>query len=446
MKFKLDKNFVHQYFRIGFPMILSQLVVYLVNNLSVVMMGTISSQAISGYTCANESFSIFSMLVLGLTGGFHVYISQYYGDDNREKYNQVLRLGMKFVFVLSVAAVLFFSIFSEQFIRIFVQNDQEIIDYGVQYLRIFCWTFIPYAMNTLWSGVYQLTGRAQVTMIAGALDCLLNTLFCYILLYGKFGLPQMGIQGAALALLVARSGESLYLYWRINGKDSEFTFKEKYPPLDVKLIYNILKTSAPLIANETLFSVAYMFITKNYSYASSSLLACYTTVNNAQQLVFVITQGTSAVIGVLIGGKLGAGRLEEAKENGDKILQLTFILYALFGVVLFLLAPILPGFYSLQGELAQTATQMFRIKAFIGFGGMSMCFYNTLRIGGDTMGVFLLDGIYSCVGPLVVSYVFSHMLFINFVVLYAAIEFMQVVKCCLGYYLYRRGKWIRKLS
>ena len=105
-------QFVKKYFKLGWPIMLSQLIVIIVNNFSVSLMGSLSSKAISGYTFANESFSIFSMISLGLTGGFHIYISQYYGAGNREKYNQVLRYGMKLCLSVSSLFALSFFLFA----------------------------------------------------------------------------------------------------------------------------------------------------------------------------------------------------------------------------------------------------------------------------------------------------------------------------------------------
>lgn len=431
--------FVKTYFRLAFPMILSQLVVYLVNNFSVAMMGALSDKAISGYTIANESFSIYSMLVLGLTGGFHVYITQYYGDQNQEKYNQVLRFGMKLCFAMGLVVAAAFFIGAEPFVRIFIDDD-EIVSYAIRYLRIFCWTFIPYAINLLWSGVYQMTGRAVITFYSGVINCLTNALLCYLLI------NRIGIQGAASALLAARLAESLFLFLKMNRKESEFNFRNSYPAIKMHEIRRIFETSWPLVANEALFSVAFMFIMRNYSLVSQYHLACYTVVNNASQLVFVATQGTSAVIGVLVGGMLGAGKIQEAKDNSDRILQLTFILYAIGGIILASLARVIPGLYSLDGDLAEMAVRMLYAKSLLGFGGMTMCFYNTLRIGGDTRSVFLLDGIYSCIFPLGVSCLLTYVLHASFFWLYVCVDFMQIVKCFFGYFLLRRGKWLTKLS
>lgn len=442
---KLNLAFVKIYFRLGFPMILSQLMVYFTNNFSVALMGTLSSDAISGFTAANESFSIVSMLVLGLTGGFHIFISQYYGDKNKEKFNQVLRYGTKLSMALGLGCAVFFCLIAKPFVTVFAKNE-TIVNYGVSYLTICAWTFIPYSLNTLWGGVYQMTGRAHITFISGAINCLTNLLFCYVLLPGRLGIAPMGIKGAATALLLARSCESAFLLIMLNRKGSEFQFREKYRGLEGCEAIRIFKTSWLLVANELLFSIAYMIIAKNYGHVSDRDLACYTVAKEASQLVFVFTQGVSAVIGVLVGGELGAGNLGRAKANSDCILKLTFILYGIGGIILASLSPMIPKWYSLTGDMAALATKMLLVKSVIFFSGMTMCFYNTLRVGGDTTAVFLLDGCFSLVFPMGISCLCTYIFKTGFLTLYIAVESMAILKMCLAIFFYRRGRWLRQLS
>lgn len=441
----LNLDFVKTYFRLGFPMILSQLMVYITNNFSVALMGTLSSDAISGYTAANEAFQIVSMVVLGLTGGFHIYIAQYYGDNNKVKYNQVLRFGTKLSLGLGLGCALFFTVIAKPFVLLFVR-DPIIVEYGVAYLSIFAWTFVPYSLNTLWSGAYQMTGRAHITFISGAVNCLANLFFCYILLLGRFGVSPMGIRGAAVALMIARSCESIFLFIMMNRKNSEFKFREKYDSMKTGEIGNIFKTSWLLVANELLYSIAFMFIAKNYGYVSDRSLGCWTVAKEASLLVFVFTQGIGAVIGVLVGGELGAGNLEKAKANSRCVLKLTLILYVIGGMILASLSPFIPAWYGMERDLAALTTKMLLVKAVFCIGGITTFFYNTLRVGGDTKSVFLMDGVFSIVVVLGVSSLCTYVCHTDFLTLYIAVEGMNILKWCLCYTLYRRGKWLKQLS
>lgn len=446
MEEKIEINFVKLFFRLSLPVILSELILLLANNVSMAMLGSLSEKAIGGFSVANEAFNIYSMLILGLVGGIHVYIAQFYGSSNREKYNQVLRFGIKMAFGAGLIFNVALFVFAEPFTKLFV-SDAETISYAIPYIRIFSLTFIPYAVNLVCSGSYSIIGKAKVALMSGGLNCLMNLGFCWLLIYGKLFFPKMGIEGAAVALLIARLAESAFLFYVMNRQDSIFRLTQAFPSIHAKDQKRILGTSLPLIFNEALFSIAFMFIFLNYSYTGEKFLPCVTIVTMVCKLVFVPATGSSAAIGVLVGGKLGSNKLDEAKVNATKIIRMCLSIVIMGCFVIAILSPIIPHFFSLEGELYDMAVKMLLVKAGCSLlGGITMVFYNILRVGGDTKSVFILDGCFSCCGPLVMSVLFSRVFHAPFLWLFFAVEFMNVIKTCLGFYFFKRGKWIAKLS
>ncbi len=439
---KTDKAFIKKYFKYGWPIILSQMIIIAANNLSVSLMGGISENAISGYTLANESFTIFSMIALGLTGGFHVFISQYYGVQNRTKYNQVLRYGMKFCGVVSIIFAGGFFIFAQEFIKIFAK-DELIIQYGKEYLQVFCWTFIPYMLNLLWSETYSFIGQAKVTMISGTANSVLTIILCYIFLQKM----NLGIMGAALALLIGRLAESVFLIYMLNREGSEFKFSGTYPSLNREEKIQIISTSFPLILNEGVFSVAMLFVMKNYSYVSEAKLACLTVINNISQLFFIGNKGAGPCIGVMVGGELGKGNFAEAQENAKKTYWMAVACCAFGAVAMFICSPFIPTMFHLNGELADLCYKMILVKCITGvLGGNTMVFYNILRVGAATKEVFYQDGLFTVCGPLVTSYLCARVFKVDFLTMFIVQDSMQIVKTLVGYYFYKKGHWIKKIA
>ena len=447
LKTKLNKEFIEKFFKLSWPLILSQLIVLLVNNFSIAMMGTLSDKAISGYSVASEAFSIYSMVILGLTGGFHVYIAQYYGDKNKPKYNETFRFCLVLCFITGLLFTGYLMIFTEQFVNIFIKEEAEIIHYAVSYLRIFALTFVPYAMNLLFSGSYSIIGRGHITMLAGTINCILNLVFCYLLIFGNLGFPTLGIQGAAWALVIARTGEMIFLLIIINLPQSDFKLTTKYEKLTGEEKTNIIKTSMPLIFNEILFSIALMFVFINYGLVGEQYFGCLSIVNNVTHLIFVLWSGASTVIGVMIGGELGANRIENAKVNAAKIIKTCIYMHAICCVGIAIFSPFIPRFFSLEGAMYDMAVKMLWVKASVAWLGTStMTFYNTLRIGGDTKSVFILDGVFTCCGPFLMSMIFARVFQVSFLTLYIVVESMNVFKALLGFYFLQKEKWIHKLS
>ncbi|MBQ1877402.1 MAG: hypothetical protein II161_01180, partial [Erysipelotrichaceae bacterium] len=228
---------------------------------------------------------------------------------------------------------------------------------------------------------------------------------------------------------------------------SPFAFRGHYGKLAGSEVTEIVGRSIPLVVNEAAFSLAYFFMMRNYGLVSQSSVACLAVANNVSQLFFIGNKAGGPVIGVTVGGELGKGNYTDARNNALKTYLTCFALVACGGALMFLAAPVIPGFFHLEGELAQLCIRMLRMKAVIGaFGGNTMIFYNILRIGGATREVFIQDGLFSLLGPMLVSFIFSHFIPVSFLQLYIIVESMQIVKTGLGYYFFRKGTWLRKLS
>ena len=442
----MSKGFVKTYFRLTLPAIIAQLVVFVVDNLNVAILGSLSEKAISGYTIANQSYDIFVMLALGLSGGFHVYISQLYGNNDKEKCNRVLRLGLKICTAVGFIYSLSMFLFAKPFINIFIQ-DPERVAYGVRYLRIYAFSLLFYGVNLMLSGTYTIVGKAIVSMYSGMINCFVALLCSYTLVYGKFGFPALNVEGAALAVLIGRVAEFVFLVSQMRGKNSEFKLFGKGVPLGSEVLSQVLKTAGPLILNETCYAFAFFMIVRNLSHLDEQYISCYTVVNNCNKLFFVASYGLSLAVGRLIGRNLGLGNFDAARKGGNDILWMCFYVHLVFGILMVVLSGRIPGFFSLEGDVAQVCRKMLISKSMLGlFGGYSNCFYNIFRIGGCSKQIFLIDGIFSLVCPMRVSFAVCIFFPLPFLIAYICIDAMNVVKTFICYSLYRKGVWLNRLA
>ncbi len=442
----LSKGFIRTYLRITLPAIIAQLVVYIVDNLNVAILGSLSEKAIAGYTIANQTYDIYVFIALGLSGGFHVYISQLYGNNDKAKSNQVLKLGLIVCAVVGFIYSLTVFLMSEPFIRLFI-SEAERVSYGVRYLRIYAFSLMFYGVNVMLSGAYTIIGNAIVSMYSGIINCLVSLFASYTLVYGKFGLPSMGIEGAALAILIGRFAEFLFLSSQLLVSGSEFKPFSGEGKIESSVLSRVLKTATPLILNETCYAFAFFMVVRNLSHLDERYISCYTVVNNCNKLFFVISYALSPAVGKLIGRNLGLGNFEAAKRGGNDILQMNFYVHLVFGILMAALSGVIPGFFSLYDDVAVVCRGMLISKAVLGlFGGYSNCFYNIFRIGGNTREIFFVDGVFSLIGPMGVSFIVCYLIPLPFVWAYFCIDFMNVIKTGICYTLYKKEIWLNKLS
>ena len=442
----MSKGFVKTYLQLTLPAIIAQLVVYVVDNLNVAILGSLSEKAIAGYTIANQSYDIYIMLALGLSGGFHVYISQLYGSNDKKKCSQVLQLGLTACTVVGLRYSLILFFLAEPFIRIFIQDPERVM-FGIRYLRIFAFSLMLYGINLMLSGAYTIVGKAIVSMYSGIINCVVSLLCSYTLVYGKFGIPAMSVEGAALAILLGRLAEFVFLLTRMLQEDSEFKLFVKGEKLENDVLVRVLKTAGPLVMNETCYAFAFFMIVRNLSHLDEQYISCYTVTNNCNKLFFVMGYSLSPAVGRLIGRNLGLGKFKEAKTGGDDILWMNFYIHLVFGILLALLSGSIPGFFSLEGDVASVCSKMLISKAILGlFGGYCNCFYNIFRIGGNSKHIFMVDGVFSLVCPMAVSFLVCFIFPLPFFWAYVCIDAMNIVKTAICYSLYRKGIWLNQLA
>lgn len=439
---KLDKKFITACLMLAFPVIIQNLVVFGNDNLLVAILGTLSDKAISGYTIANESYSIYYMIALGLSGGFHVYISQLYASKNYTKCNQILRMGTKLIILIGLVFSSFFFFFAKPFVNIFI-SDPQMVEYAVQYLRIYSWSLLFYGINVMWAEMFTYIGSAKFSFFGSCIECL--TTLVSTLLFVK--VLDYGIAGVALGILLGRIVQTIYLFILINWKDSKFKFSVKYPKLDGNEIVKIIKISLPLIANETLYSIAFMFIVKNFSFIDERKIACYTVVNNSKKLFFTVNYALHPAVASLIGKNLGVGNYDEAIEHSNDILVIILYFQIIFSSIMFALSNVIPGWFSLQGEIAQICSKMLRAEALYGiFVVYQNITYVILKIGADTKHVFILDGLFSFLCPMVLTFICAYFLKTSFYVTWILFEGTYILKAAIGLFFYFKGTWIRRLS
>ena len=441
----ISKKIYQSYFKIGFPMMVSHFITYFASNLTIALIGNLSDKAMAGYTVANETYSIFYMLALGITSSFHIFISQYYGEGNIDKVNQIIRYGTAVSLFLGTTYSVLVFVFGRPFVGLYV-SDPETIEYALEYLKFFCWTFIPYVLNYLWCGIYSFIGNSKMAMLSNGINCIATVLFSICFVSDVFNM-NIGIAGASLALLLARCLEGVFLFCMLNRKDSEFRFSIPAGHLDKKERISILKKGLPLITNELIYSLAYMVIVQSYSYAHEEYLACYTVAYNIGMLNFGAQQACPAIVGFLVGGELGRKDYEKAKYNSSQVIRISAIYFIAQGLILLGLSPFIPKFYSLEGDLYHMAVILIIIRAIS--GGLSFTvspIYNILKIGGDTKGVLITDGLYAAGVQMVVSIILSRVISVPFYVLYGAVEGLNIVKAYVNLIVYRKYNWLKKLE
>lgn len=441
-----NKEFLRYYFKLTLPVMIQQLLVNLVSMCDTLMISGVGENAISAVAVANKFFFIYSLAIFGLSNGVGLYISQYYGANDQVNYNRVFRYGNILCIIISAVVMGFLFIYPELTISIFVKNP-SIIQMGLEYVEVVRWSYIPFAIASMCSVAFRVMGKPQIPMLSGLVSFVTNVILNYVFIMGHFGFPKMGVAGAALATVISRWVEMILLLIIVNLKSSTIRMKIPYGKLSTSFKKDMITKAIPLMCNEVMYSLGLSIVFLNFSYMSEKAIPALTVVDNINNLVYVLFSGCGVAIGVMVGSELGANRVSKAKENAKNMILMALLTYAFGSAIILFTSGITPKAFSLHASSLHLATMLLIVKALLSWTqGYSNTIYYILRSGGDTKSVLMIDGLFTWFGPVFISFLFSRVFPVDFLMLYIAVEAMGLVKVCIATFYYKKGKWIRNLT
>ncbi|MEA4999955.1 MAG: MATE family efflux transporter [Candidatus Limiplasma sp.] len=433
------------------PVTVQQLINNLFNMVDNLMVGSLDVQglAISAVSVANMPVMVFNGFIFGLVGGGGLLISQYYGAKDRRSCQGIFWLQMAIALVNATVFFLVLYLFPENVMRIYV-SDPYTVALGVSYLRIIAFSYFPAAISGACIFSLRSLGQNRVPMLASMISMGVNVVCNYALIYGNFGMPKLGVVGAAYGTLIARLFEMGFYTLLMMRERMYFHFA----PLDgfrleKRVRSQFIQKAAPMIVNEMLYGLGLNIFFWCYAKLAESALPALTIAELATQISAVIITGGSSAISVLIGTALGAGELDKARDHCKKLSLLTFLISLVSMTLCMGIAFILPQFYSIQAELRSLATELSCILAlFLPANFMySFCFF-VLRAGGDMRNAMLLDSGYMWFVPVPASVLMALLLpgRLSLVPALIIVQVLMNAKLLWAVRAVRKGTWVRNLT
>ncbi|NLD19568.1 MAG: MATE family efflux transporter [Clostridiales bacterium] len=416
----------------------------LVDNLMVGSLGELSLNAVG---VSVQIYFIYWMLLYGFCSGSATFISQFFGINDMKN----IRKTQGFTLIVSVCVgTLFFLaalIIPQHIIGIFT-SFPEVIEVGVQYVRIGAPCFLFVAITQPFTIALRATQQTKLPLIASAIGLGANTILNYIFIFGNFGAPALGVAGAALATVISRLIEmSLILYIvfgrknAIGGKFSEFLGFEK------ALAMRIVRNSLPTTINESMWGIGtsmYIAAFARIGVTEGAAIQACNTINN---LFTMAAFSIGDAVLILVGQKLGEGKIDIAYEMSKKIVAIGIGLGIVLGGALILLGdPVLMLFdFTPRGEdLAEKILTVYGATFVVSlYGGIHIT--GTLRCGGDTkFAMFTETGTVWLIG---VPLAFITALYLHWPIYFAvlAVKGEEFVKAIILTKRYFSKKWLNNV-
>lgn len=442
-----NRRFILDFMALALPIMLQSLTGNILNICDTMMVGKVSSVAISAVTVSNKVFMIFSLCTFGIASGISMFMSQYYGAENIVKAKKTYKFGLQACVVVALIFLAALTVMPETLIRIFVKGD-NIVYLALEYVAVVKWSYIPFAINQISAVLFRVFKKQRIPMNVSILSVGVNILLNYILIYGKFGAPALGVSGAAAATLISRCIECVTLLVMVlvfnNGKE---IFTKGYGTLSRNVKLGIMKKTIPLMFNEGIYAIALTLVFRNYCVVNEAYIPAVTVVENVFDLINVAFMGCAHAAGIVIGKVLGSGNMEKAKEESKKLIVLGLSVSLLCSLVVIAISDFVPMLFSLTGNLFGMATTLLRTKAVFSWGqGYGLTVYFILRAGGDVKAVLLLDGLFNLYGPFFISTIVTYCTGWPIPIVYMCTEATYLLKIFIATYFYKRGKWCRNLT
>ena len=449
--FFTDKSFFKTVLKIALPMVIQNGITNLVNVLDNVMVGSISSEATSGVAIVNQFMFVFYLVTFGAVSAAGIFTAQYHGKGDNENVRATFRIKIMICLAASALGILLFAVFKGFLINMFLTDTGAGIDpeltfrLGADYLFVMLFGIVPYSLSQPYASTLRETKRTVLPLIAGLSAVIINLFLNYVLIFGKFGMPALGVTGAALATVISRYAEFLILVvcTHLTAKKSPF-IKGAYKSMRVPgpLIKNVVKMGFPLILNEGMWSLAIALRNQCYSTRGLQAVTAISISSTFSNLFSAVYLSLGAATAVIIGNMLGAGQTEQAKITNKKLLLFSVLCSVVLAIITASLSPLFPAFYNITAEAAALSVFMLIVRAatmpFISYANVA---YFTLRSGGKVFITVLFDSAFMWVIVMPLSFILSRFTNIDIHAMFIICEGTEFLKMILGYILLRRGTW-----
>lgn len=450
-----DRAFYSYVLGIAVPMILQNLITNFVSMLDNIMVGQVGTAQMSGVSIVNQFIFVFNITMFGAVSGAGIFGTQYFGKGDHEGQKYTVRFRILLSIIVVLIGTVVFLFFGDTLISLFLSKDDspkmiaDTLRYGMDYLDIMIFSLLPFAIGQAYASVVRECGETKIPMFSSLAAIGINMILDYGLIFGKLGMPKMGVRGAAIATVVAKCIEALVvIVWAHTHHDRNKyivgLYKGFYIPGDLSL--KILIKGCPLLVNEFLWSLGMSVIAQCYSVRGIDVVAARNiagTINNLFNVVYVQLGGA---LGIIIGTRLGMGKLEEAVDEDRKLTFFNVAASCVAAILMIPFAKIFPLIYNTEDSIRELAS-FFIIAQIVAtpFWAYTNACYFTLRCGGKTGITFLYDFVFSWFVQIPLAYILANYSGMGIRVLFFIVTMSEGLKTIVGYVLVRSRIWVNNI-
>lgn len=395
MKLIKERAFYISVLSIALPIALQNLISFGVNMTDTLMMGVLGEVQMSAVSLASQPFFIFSVLTFGISSGISVLTSQYWGKADILPIRRTFAIALNAATFLSLIFFIGTFFFPRQIMSIY-SDEATIIELGAQYLKIISFAYLLYGFTNTYLCILRSVEAVKIPLLVYGISFFIDASVNYILVFGKLGLPAMGVRGAAIGTVIARAAELLMVlvYMYRFEKKVQLRISDLFK-IDLVLLGDYLRHGLPVLLNELLWSVGMSAQAMIIGRIGSDFVAANSIVSVVQQFTTIAVFGMANAGAVVIGKAVGTGKNEYVRRCANTLYLLSMGIGVLGAMGMLLLRRVAVNFYNVPVQTKEIANTLLLVAA-VNLFFVSICSINligTLRGSGDTRFVFVADTI-----------------------------------------------------
>ena len=448
-----DMGFWRVALKLAFPVAMQNLLTSSFILVDTIMVGQLGDLSLSAVGMAGQFGWFLNMITFGMCSGAAVFISQYWGAKDTAGIRRTYGIAVVSVCLISALFFVIGLLFPEGVVRIF-NREPDVVEAGAAYLRIACWSYLATGVNMVFCIVLRSTENVKLPMYVSLVTTVLNAFMDYGLIFGAFGMPEMGIRGAALATVIsAWAGPVLILAVSAIQRNMLISPIKELFGFNKRSIAEYYEKATPVIINETLWGLGTLLFSVIFANLGYQYYAAVTIFRTFENIAFVFFIGLCNASSIMVGKNVGAGHIKRAVEDSRRFVLFVSLCSVLTGVLIIIFRFQLASVFNLSGSITQETLKL--TASLLLVYGIELPMRNlpyilivgTFRPGGDTRIGMKLDllSLWLCSVPLttLAAFVFKLPFIAVFAIMYAAEDYLKAILCVKYYFTYN---WLRPVT
>ncbi len=444
---KARPGFFKDLFVLVIPIVIQNLIASAVSMADVVMLGRVDQTSLSASSLAGQVQFLLFVVYFGLASALTILASQYWGKGDRKTIARIFAIGLIIsMFFSTLASVLAFFC-PGAVIRVWT-NVPELIEAGKKYLRFVALSYFFGGITQPYLSIMKSCERVNFSTVLSVFTLGLNVILNALLIFGLFGLPRMGIIGAALATTISRAVELLICFIDFMRQSIMPKSPLNMFSIPVSLIKDFIRYCLPAFINDAMWGLAFNMNSVIMGHLGSDIVAANSVVSVVRDLVSTFGFGISAAAAILLGKEIGESRLDTARSNAGSIMRTAFLASLFQGAILLLVSPFIPGLVKISATAASYLRVMLYINVIYQIGQImnTVMIASLFRCGGDSRYGMILDIICMWGFAVPLGLISAFVLKLPPLTVYILMCTDEFAKMPFALHHYKSGSWIKNLT